>query len=321
MDKTAFEKERLELFARHGFEGRSRWVTGGDRRRIYAIERDGKSDCPIVMIHGGLSEASEWSLMASHMPGHVIISDRPGCGISYHVDYTRENFRKVAVDYMLDLVDGLGAEQVDLVGNSMGGYFSIVFALAHPERVRRLVLVGAPAGLDRAIPWFLRLWGNPLVGPMISKKGIKNAEALRSQVFKSILVAHAEAVPTDLLETMVDSMSLPGVNRSAYTMLRAATTLRGIRGHLLIREDTTDLQVPTAFLWGDRDAFAPPSSGEELAPRMLHATVKVLRDVGHLPHVEVPELIAEEVTRFFGYRSTAVPARANEPNQSAVPTL
>jgi pimeloyl-ACP methyl ester carboxylesterase len=200
---------------------------------------------------------------------------------------------------MLDLVDGLGAEQVDLVGNSMGGYFSIAFALAHPERVRRLVLVGAPAGLDRPIPWFLRLWGNPLIGPIISRKGIKDAEELRNQVFKSILVAHPEAVPTDLLETMVDGSKLPGVTRSAYTLLRAGTTLRGIRSRLLIREETVNMQVPTKFLWGDRDAFAPPSSGQELAPRMPNAELKVLHDVGHLPHVDAPEIVAAEVTQFL----------------------
>jgi pimeloyl-ACP methyl ester carboxylesterase len=162
-----------------------------------------------------------------------------------------------------------------------------------------LVLVGAPAGLDRPIPWFLRLWGNPFIGPIISRKGIKDAEQLRNQVFKSILIAHPEAVPTDLLETMVDGMSLPGVSRSAYTLLHSGTTLRGIRSHLLIRKETANLQVPTTFLWGDRDAFAPPSSGEELAPRMPNATLAVLHDVGHLPHVDAPELVAGEVTRFL----------------------
>jgi len=39
-----------------------------------------------------------------------------------------------------------------------------LFALANPERVRRLVLSGAPAGLDRRLPFAVRLMGNPLIG-------------------------------------------------------------------------------------------------------------------------------------------------------------
>jgi pimeloyl-ACP methyl ester carboxylesterase len=79
-----------------------------------------------------------------------IAVDRPGHGISYRVDYGEvSNFRADAAAFVGRTLDLLGLERATLVANSMGAFFAIVFALAHPERVARLVLVGAPAGIVR----------------------------------------------------------------------------------------------------------------------------------------------------------------------------
>ena len=57
------------------------------------------------------------------------------------------------------------------------------------------------------------------------------------------------------------------------------------------------LPVPTLFLWGDRDAFAPPSIGQDLAARMPSARLVTLPDTGHLPHLERPEAVAWHLER------------------------
>jgi len=98
-----FERERLALFARRGFRGESRWVTDRQGRRTYLIGR-GEGRCPTVLVHGGLSQASEWSLLAGRLPGHVLIPDRPGCGLSYRIDYRSvADYRQAAADWLLDL--------------------------------------------------------------------------------------------------------------------------------------------------------------------------------------------------------------------------
>jgi pimeloyl-ACP methyl ester carboxylesterase len=299
-DLAGFERERLALFARYGFEGESRWVTDREGRRTYMIGR-GEGPCPTVLVHGGLSEASEWALLAGRIPGHVIIPDRPGCGLSYPIDYRGVDYRKAAASWLLDLVDGIGAEQVDLVGNSMGGFFATAFALAHPDRVRHLVLPGAPAGLDKHIPLFLRLWGNRISGPLMMKLGITrppSAEALRKRVFATLLVAHPERVPLDMLEVMIAAAEIPGVGHTAHTMLRAVTDLRGWRSRLMMRDDMAHLPVPTLFVWGDADVFAPPSSGYDMAARMPNAHVEVIADAGHLPWLDRPDTVAAAIIGF-----------------------
>src|ERR1044072_3022851 len=130
MDAEKFERDRLAVFAATGLVGKSRWLTDDAGRKTYAIVREGSGPATTLAIHGGLAEASVFYAMARHLPGKVVIPDRPGHGLTYAVDYTGVDYRKAAVDWMLHLVDSLGEKEVDLIGNSMGGYFCLVFALA-----------------------------------------------------------------------------------------------------------------------------------------------------------------------------------------------
>ncbi|MEX2430892.1 MAG: alpha/beta fold hydrolase [Dehalococcoidia bacterium] len=86
-------------------------------------------------------------------------------------------------------------------------------------------------------------------------------------------------------------------------MLRAVSTMRGWRSHLLMRDDAALLAVPTLFLWGDRDAFAPPASGEDMAARMPNAEFEVMPDTGHLPHVDQPDLVAAAIVEFLSHEA------------------
>jgi pimeloyl-ACP methyl ester carboxylesterase len=315
MDKATFEQERLALFARYGFEGESRWITDRDGRRSYLIDRNG-GGCPTVLIHGGLSQAGEWALLAGRLPGHVIIPDRPACGLSYPIDYRRVDFRKAATDWVLQLTDAIEADEIDLVGSSMGGFFSMAFALAHPGRVRRLVLLGAPPGLGRDCPFFIRLWGTPVTGHLISKIRIKDPETNRKWGFSN-LVAHPEALPLDILENDIAAMAIPGVDRSSYTMLRAITTLRGLRPDLLLHDEMAHLDVRTLFLWGDADKFVPMSRGKETAGMMSYARFEVIQDAGHMLHLDQPDTVAAALTRFLGHPGPLLgnPERINDSTQ------
>lgn len=296
---ATFERHRLALLARHGFDAESTWFTDGAGRRTYAMAA-GVGSCPKILIHGGLSEGSEWWPLAGRLNGRVVIPDRPGCGLTYIPDPRRDSFRREAVDWVEHLADELDAPQVDLIGNSMGGYFSMVFALAHPYRVRRLTLVGAPAGLHTSLPLFIRLWGHPLVGRVISRRPIDDPEQLRA-VFKRILVANADAIPIEALEVMVEAGNLPGVARYSFSMLRRLTTLRGVRPHLLIDSELTHLRVPTRFVWGTEDAFWGPASADGLCDGMPNAELRLIPGAGHVPQLDRPDDVADAVSSFLDH--------------------
>jgi pimeloyl-ACP methyl ester carboxylesterase len=310
MDTARFERDRLALFARNGFDAESRWLVDASGRKTYAMVRDGQGPTTLV-IHGGLAEAGVWYAMAGHLAerlsGKIVIPDRPGHGLTDAVDYTGVDYRKAAVEWMLHLVDSLGERQVDLVGNSMGGYFCLVFALAHPERVRRIAIVAAPAGVDRPLPLFLRMWGRPVIGNLISAMmgGMKEPEELRTKVLAP-MIARPERIASDALEVMFRASAKPGWHVMARSMIRAVSDLGGWRPELDIREEVAALAIPTVFAWGDKDNFAPPSSGQDLARRMPNARFELLDSAGHLPQLDVPEECANVTARFFN--ETAVDA-------------
>jgi pimeloyl-ACP methyl ester carboxylesterase len=302
MDPTTFERERLALFANYGFQGESRTFTGSDGHESHFISK-GAGPNPTLLLHGGLSEASEWCLVAGKLGDHVVIPDRPNCGLSDSVYGRGVDFREHATAWMLDLADNIGAEQIDVVGNSIGGFFSIAFALAHPERVRKLVLVGAPMGLERSgAPLFPRLWSSSIFGPIMMKLGLlqpKDAEDLRKQVFATMLVAHPEKVPDDFLAVSLAAGALPGAERASYEMLRKMSTIRGARPEVMLRDEMPKLATPTLFIWGDSDKFSLPSIGHEVAAEMPNARIEVLAEAGHVPHLEQPDEIAALLTNFF----------------------
>jgi pimeloyl-ACP methyl ester carboxylesterase len=227
----------------------------------------------------------------------VVIPDRPGCGLSYRIDYRSVDFRSAAADWVFDLVESIEAERIDLVANSMGGYFAMAFAIAHPERMRRLALVGAPAGIDRGtIPLILRLLWNPIIGPILGKIRITDPEALRRLVYRD-LVAHPEAVPREILTMAITADGFPGADLAARSMLRKMLNMRGIRPSIMLRGDMLHLPIPTLFAWGDKDAFDPPSSGQSLAREMPHARLEIITDAGHVPWIDQPNAVAHAITR------------------------
>jgi pimeloyl-ACP methyl ester carboxylesterase len=85
--------------------------------------------------------------VAALAPDHrVIVWDMPGHGRSAAPDDAAQYSVRRSLDAMLGLLDAAGAEQAVLLGHSLGGFLSLELALAHPERVRGLVLVDTGPG-------------------------------------------------------------------------------------------------------------------------------------------------------------------------------
>src|SRR5690349_18920511 len=105
----------------------------------------------VVMLHGGGPGASAWSNFGHNLPVfagsyRTLLVDQPGFGDSDRPEITKQYFT-FSADALCALLDKLGIERAHLVGNSLGGGTAVRFALRHPERAGRLVLM-APGGLS-----------------------------------------------------------------------------------------------------------------------------------------------------------------------------
>jgi 4,5:9,10-diseco-3-hydroxy-5,9,17-trioxoandrosta-1(10),2-diene-4-oate hydrolase len=105
----------------------------------------------VVMLHGGGPGASAWSNFGRNMAVlsdrfHVLAIDQPGFGKSDKPTEFPTQFYTFSADTIAELLDQLGIAKAHFVGNSLGGGTSVRFALNHPDKAGRLVLM-APGGL------------------------------------------------------------------------------------------------------------------------------------------------------------------------------
>ena len=296
--RREFEERRLAAFRRRGFSGVGRRIPDHAGRQTYVLVSEGESACPTVLVHGGVGNTIEWADLAPMLGNPLVIPDRPGFGLSYPTDYRGLDFRADAARWLHELTDGLGVDQIDLVGNSMGGFFAIAFAAAHPDRVRRLVLSGAAGGLFPKPGLFLQLWATPGIGALISRIQFRDTETLRRRAFGSYLV-HPESVAADLLDVALLGINLPGTANTNRAILQSVATLRGWRPELRLDDALAALAVPTLFVCGEHDLLRPPDIARELATRMPDARITVIPDAGHIPHLDQPELVAAALNDFL----------------------
>jgi 4,5:9,10-diseco-3-hydroxy-5,9,17-trioxoandrosta-1(10),2-diene-4-oate hydrolase len=114
-------------------------------------EEAGNGSTPVVLLHGGGPGASGMSNFARNLPVfaehfRAIVVDQPGFGKSEKPP-VEGNYFTFAAHALHDLLDELGIDRVNLVGNSLGGGTAVRFALNYSERAGRLVLMG-PGGLS-----------------------------------------------------------------------------------------------------------------------------------------------------------------------------
>jgi pimeloyl-ACP methyl ester carboxylesterase len=293
-----FEHDRLRLFSEHDFDAETQWLTDANGRRTAAIV-GGAGERPVLLLHGGVSQAGEWALIAGKLRRRLVIPDWPGCGLSDAVGVHRVGLRSFGEQWLTAVVDALGVDDVDIVGSSTGGYLGFVFALAHPQRVRRLVQVGAPPGLSRTVPLMFRLFATPGLGTLLLRRQPKDAEANRTQVFSN-LVARPDRIPVDMLEQDLAAIALPGFVESAVDFSRALVhPLTGLRQQVMIDHELASLTVPTLCVWGTDDNFVKPATVRHVLDSAPSIQLHTVAGAGHLLTFEAPDAVATAITEFL----------------------
>lgn len=130
-------------------DGTSRFLGGTDKLH-YHRSGDGPG---LLLIHGSGPGVSGWANFGANMPVFAkqfttVVPDMPGFGASYRPELPVA-YIQLAAETLLEVMDAEGIDQFDVVGNSLGGAVAVQLTLDHPDRVRRLVLMG-PGGLSPA---------------------------------------------------------------------------------------------------------------------------------------------------------------------------
>jgi pimeloyl-ACP methyl ester carboxylesterase len=241
-----------------------------------------------VLLHGQPGEAHDWDAVVEHLVGgagggggwRVVVPDRPGYG---RTGGAAGGFADNAVA-VVALMDRLGVERSTIVGHSWAGGVALALALAHPERVERLVLVssvGGPGSIDRLD----HLLGVPLVGPVMALGGL--AVLRVSRVRRLLAPVHAPRDPTALETLPAGWLS----SWRSFTVEQRALLdeLPGLAARI------GGIDVPAVVVTGSVDRVVSAASQRGLA-RLLGAVAVEVPGGGHLLPREAPDVVADAVT-------------------------
>jgi len=165
---------------------------------------------------------------------------------------------------------------VHLVGQSMGGWTMLEYAIAHPEKTKALVLSSTSGTIDRrgADPT-----GGQQYDAWMKDAAAKAAAGLAKGVHPAVGVAAAERSPAlHLLYRSIDEMAGALDKEKVRTGLRrtATRTLDGLQ----------DFRVPTLLIAGGQDVVFPSFLAANIAARLPRGEAQLMPDSGHSPYFE-----------------------------------
>jgi pimeloyl-ACP methyl ester carboxylesterase len=281
-----FKKAQQKLLSKYHVDAGSKFIklTKPDIK-IHVLEA-GRGE-PVVMLHGGKATGAQFASLMGDLQKQfrLYVPDRPGCGLSDMVDYTNISFRAHAVG----IFDGLNLSKAAIIGNSMGGYWALVFALAYPERVSKLVLIGEPAASSPQDP------SNIHTAPYADPN--PTLESMRG-MYSAILVADINRVAPEVIEEDLAAARIPGANLAWNSMLDEIKREKNVLTYAL-RPELKNLKTPTLFIWGEKERFGPPVLGNEMAAIAPNARCEVVPDAAHLVWLDQPAICASLTVDFL----------------------
>jgi pimeloyl-ACP methyl ester carboxylesterase len=259
---------------------------------------------PIILLHGlGATAASflpmHWDLARDH---RVLAVDLPGFGESdkpirpLHAAYFAR--------WLVGLLDQLGIDRADLIGNSMGGRVALEVGLREPKRVDRLVLLAPSLAWRRyrAAARIVRLLRPELaVMPLFVLHRLVIA-SLRSMFARPERVA--DAAMNAAADEFVRVFATP---RGRIAFFHAAREIyledpHGTRGFW---DRLPSLSRPALFIFGEKDRLVPRAFLKHVQQALPKADYELFADCGHVPQFELPERTNHRVRAFLSRGSNA----------------
>ncbi|MFB6184850.1 MAG: alpha/beta fold hydrolase [Haloarculaceae archaeon] len=294
-----FETAQSELFDEAGLDARSQFFELDTQVRVHAFETgSADDDLPRIFVHGTGGFGAFFSpLIAQFDAARSIAFDRPGYGLSDPFVYTETNLRRTVVDVIEDVFDELEIERADLVGHSMGGHASILFAVEHPDRVRRIATVGAIPGFPGTRPPVpLRLLTVPILNRVLRRLQKSGEEGVLdiAEIF-----GERDAIQDypALVRALAAHEYIPKAAEAGRSEFDALFSLRGWHSSARMSEaELQNLQHPTTVIWGDHDPLGGSDDVRESVKSIPDVRFETV-DSGHIPFLTHPEQCARLIRK------------------------
>lgn len=259
---------------------------------------------PLVLINGGEGKGMMWLPLLPELNEFTLyLMDRPGGGLSDGIDYRSAPLRQLAASSTLGLFDYFEFESAPVIGNSMGGLWTLRFALIHPERVSAIGLLGCPAvypGTSAPLP--MRIGSISFLSGFIVEN-MMQADQVDDVRDGWKFLGHPketrDRLPREFAEAWYRMDALPTYKPTWVGILQSVLRLRGADPEAAFTpEELTSVKVPVTLLWGSEDPFGSVEKGRTGASHFDEAEFHEV-GIGHLPWLDDPERCGELLREFL----------------------
>lgn len=271
---------------------------------VHWVDFGGPEDGPkIVLVHGLGGSHLNWALLAPLLAekARVVAVDLAGHGL------TNPEGRATTVAANTRLLGRflrtVVKEPVILAGNSMGGMISLLHTAKDPDLVRGLVLV------DPALPMVFGTRPDPTMlstffmysVPGLGERFLAKAKMVpaRRQVERvlELVCADPSGIPEKLKQASEHLISerakVEGLDKAFLAAARSTVFTTSRRGAYFAAMDR--IRVPVFLMSGDRDRLVNVAAARYVARRRPHWRYDEYAGIGHVPQMEIPEVVSERV--------------------------
>ncbi len=238
---------------------------------------------PVILLHGWLGSWGLWQETMTHIGQHfrTYALDFWGFGESgkKRPTFTVSDFVVMVNQFM----EQLGIARAPLVGHSMGGTVSLMFAIRYPQQVEKVVVVGSPI-VGSSLSFLLKLFGRRPIAKVIHH----NLWILRLG-FRVLAPLYSrdprwpDMMNRDLSQTTLDSFLL------SIASLRRVD----LRPHL------QQIGAPVLGMYGDLDVVVSPNQWQPIQAGVPHARIERFKRAGHFIMLDEPQRFTSTLIDFL----------------------
>lgn len=242
----------------------------------------------LLLLHGTSSSLHTWDQWTLLLKDYftVVRLDLPAYGLTGPFpddDYSTDHY----VTFLNEFVHHLEIDTFHLAGNSFGGLLAWNFALAYPEKVKKLILIDASGYPGKETPILFQLARNPLAA--FALKSITPRSFVEDNIKE---VYHQDELISDTLVDRYYELMLHEGNRQAF--IDRANLDRKDRSEMISK-----ISQPTLIQWGQHDLWIPVSDGHRFARDIPKSQLIVYKNAGHLPMEEIPLTTVSDAVDFL----------------------
>jgi pimeloyl-ACP methyl ester carboxylesterase len=237
---------------------------------VYEIKQTGKFSYieegegePLMLLHGLFGALSNFKDLVDYFVRHnrVIVPILP----LFDLDLLHTSVGGLQ-KYLHKFIEMKGYQNINLLGNSLGGHVALVHVLKHPERIKSLILTGSSGLFESGM------------GDSYPKRG--DYDYIKNKT--EVTFYDPKTASKELVDEVFEI-----VNNRIKVIKILALAKSAIRNNL--GKELNQVKQPTLLIWGNNDIITPPFVAEEFHKLIPNSELHFIDKCGHAPMMEVPE--------------------------------